>query len=70
MGLQIVWTVVEASNLALKVEFMEKSLRTFSSFKRYSPQNNFESVGDKKKGTTTRDPNPANKHAISSSGVE
>ncbi|PNX59776.1 hypothetical protein L195_g051590 [Trifolium pratense] len=33
MSLQTVWTVAEASNLALKAELMEKSPRNFSSFR-------------------------------------
>ncbi|CAJ2652834.1 unnamed protein product [Trifolium pratense] len=58
MGLQTVWTVAEASNLALKAELLEKSPRNFSNFRRYSPENN---VDDKEKSATTKDSNPVNK---------
>jgi hypothetical protein len=67
MGLLTVWTIAEASNLALKAELMEKSPRNFSSFSRYSPQNNSETTTDKVKNAATRDPNPGNK-TIGSSG--
>lgn len=49
MGLQTVWIVAESSSLALKAELIEKSPQNFSSFRRYSPQRNFDSVGDKGK---------------------
>ncbi|XP_058769117.1 uncharacterized protein LOC131642988 [Vicia villosa] len=70
MGLQTVWTVAEASSLALKAELMEKSPRNFSSIRRYSPQSNFDSAGDKEKNATSRGSNPGNKGASSSSGVQ
>ncbi|XP_057451853.1 uncharacterized protein LOC130743636 [Lotus japonicus] len=70
MGLQTVWTVAEASSLALKAELIEKSPRNFPSFRRYSPQNNIESACDKEKSPTTKDPNSGNKGANSSSGVQ
>jgi hypothetical protein len=70
MGLLTVWTVAEASNLALKAELMEKSPRNFSSFRRYSPQNDSESTIDKAKSATTKDPNPGNKTIGSSSSVQ
>ncbi|CAN0846010.1 hypothetical protein LINGRAHAP2_LOCUS4250 [Linum grandiflorum] len=35
MGLQTVWTVTEASTLALKPELIEKSPKNFSSFRRF-----------------------------------
>ncbi|CAJ2657130.1 unnamed protein product [Trifolium pratense] len=59
MGLQTVWTVAEASNQALKAELMEKSPRNFSSFRKYSPQNNTESSGDKEKSAAAKDSTPA-----------
>ncbi|CAA7051700.1 unnamed protein product [Microthlaspi erraticum] len=49
IGLQTVWTVQEASSLALKAELMEKSTRSFSSFKRFTPQNNYEAANEKEK---------------------
>jgi hypothetical protein len=58
MGLQTVWTVAEASNLALKAELLETSPRSFSNFRRYSPQNN---VDDKEKSARTKDSNPVSK---------
>src|SRR4051812_27832616 len=70
MGLQTVWTVAEASSLALKAELMEKSPRNFSSIERYSPQSNWESTGDKEKNATPRDSNLENKGASSSSSVQ
>jgi len=69
MGLQTVWTVAEASNLALKAELMEKSPRNFSSFRKYSPQNNTESSGDKEKSAAVRDSTPGNKATGSSSSA-
>lgn len=42
----------------------------FSSFRRYSLENNFESASDKKKSVTTKDPNPRNKGTTNSSGVQ
>lgn len=59
MGLQTVWTMAEASKLALKAELMEKFPQNFSYF-RYSPRNNFESVGEKEKSLATRDSNLKN----------
>ncbi|CAA7016809.1 unnamed protein product [Microthlaspi erraticum] len=48
-----VWTVQEASSLALKAELMEKSTRSFSSFKRFTPQNNYEAANEKEKNVRT-----------------
>lgn len=67
MGLQTVWTVQEASSLALKAELMEKSSRNFSSFKRYPHQNNFDSTGDKEKSTGAKEASHNNQEAGSSS---
>ncbi|PNX57791.1 hypothetical protein L195_g058869, partial [Trifolium pratense] len=58
-----------ASNLALKAELMEKSPRNFSSFRKYSPQNNTESSGDKEKSAAARDSTPGNKATGSSSST-
>ncbi|KAG7586297.1 Integrase catalytic core [Arabidopsis thaliana x Arabidopsis arenosa] len=66
MGLQTVWTVQEASSLALKAELMEKSPRNFTPFRRYSPQNNSELTGDKEKSVVSKDANLGNKGAGSS----
>ncbi|KAL1194916.1 hypothetical protein V5N11_020040 [Cardamine amara subsp. amara] len=66
MGLQTVWTVQEASSLALKAELIEKSPRNFTSFRRYSPQSNSELIGDKEKNAVTKDANLGNKGAGSS----
>lgn len=66
MGLQKVWTVAEASNLAQKAELLEKSPRNFSSFRnRFSPPRNFDTAGagDKEKS-------PAAKDSGNSSGVQ
>ncbi|XP_058774997.1 uncharacterized protein LOC131649250 [Vicia villosa] len=70
MGLQTVWTIAEASSLALKAELMEKSPRNFSSIERYSPQSNCESTGNMEKNVTSRDSNLGNKGASSSSNVQ
>ena len=67
LGLQTVWTVQEASSLALKAELMEKSSRNFSSFKRYQPQNNLDSTGDKEKSTGSKEASHNNQEAGSSS---
>lgn len=66
IGLQIVWTVQEASSLALKAELMEKSPRTFTSFRRYPSQNNSELSGDKEKSAMAKDTSLGNKGAGSS----
>ncbi|XP_020887735.1 uncharacterized protein LOC110230088 [Arabidopsis lyrata subsp. lyrata] len=63
MGLQTVWTVQEASSLALKAELIEKSSRGFSSFRRSAPQNNFDSTDDKEKNAIIKDSNFGNKGA-------
>ncbi|GAU31033.1 hypothetical protein TSUD_214690 [Trifolium subterraneum] len=62
-----VWTVAEASNLALKAELLEKSPRSFSNFRRYSPQNN---IDDKEKSATTKDSNPVSKADSSGSAPQ
>ncbi|XP_020880760.1 uncharacterized protein LOC110228290, partial [Arabidopsis lyrata subsp. lyrata] len=66
MGLQTVWTVQEASSLALKAELMEKSPRNFTPFRRYSSQNNSELTRDKEKSVVSKDANLGNKGAGSS----
>lgn len=48
---------------------MKKSPRNFSHFS-YSPQNNFESLGDKEKSVATRDSNLKNKGISIPSGVQ
>lgn len=65
MGLQIVWIIVEPSNLALKTELIEKSPKNFSYLRRYSPHNNIESLGDKEKSAATKDSNLVNKASSS-----
>ncbi|CAA7053942.1 unnamed protein product [Microthlaspi erraticum] len=65
-----VWTVQEASSLALKAELMEKSTRSFSSFKRFTPQNNYEAANEKEKNVVSKDPNPGNKGASSSTTTQ
>ncbi|CAA7040801.1 unnamed protein product [Microthlaspi erraticum] len=70
IGLQTVWTVQEASSLALKAELMEKSTRSFSSFKRFTPQNNYEAANEKEKNVVSKDPNPVNKGASSSTTTQ
>lgn len=66
MGLQTVWTVVEASSLALKAERIEKSSQNFYSFRRYSPQSNFDFVREKEKRAVTNDSSLAYKGGSSS----
>ncbi|KMT17812.1 hypothetical protein BVRB_2g033510 [Beta vulgaris subsp. vulgaris] len=66
MSLQTVWTVAEASNLALKAEQIEKSPRNFSSFKRYSAQSSFELNSEKEKGAINKESGSAPKVAPSS----
>ncbi|KAI5441127.1 hypothetical protein KIW84_010548 [Lathyrus oleraceus] len=68
MGLQIVWTVIEASSLALKEELMEKCPQNLSYLIRNPPQNKFESVGDKKKCEIIGDSNSGKKGANNSYG--
>lgn len=67
MGLQTVWIVVEASNLALKVELIEKSPIDFSNFERYSLQNN---TDDKENSAATKDSNHVSKASSSSSAPQ
>ncbi|KAJ9555907.1 hypothetical protein OSB04_010521 [Centaurea solstitialis] len=60
IGLQTVWSVSEASSLALKAELMEKSARTSNSYRR--PNENSNAVTDKEKGgVNPRDTNPTHK---------
>ncbi|KAL1200872.1 hypothetical protein V5N11_034605 [Cardamine amara subsp. amara] len=68
IGLQTVWTVQEASSLALKAELMEKSSRGFTNFRRPLVQNNVETAGEKDKGVINRDSNSNNKGTSSSTG--
>ncbi|CAN0880048.1 hypothetical protein LINGRAHAP2_LOCUS13433 [Linum grandiflorum] len=65
MRLQTVWTVTEASTLALKVELMEKSPKNFSSIKRFPPQEYSDVAIDKDKDVG---PNELN-NTESTSGV-
>ncbi|CAN0846753.1 hypothetical protein LINGRAHAP2_LOCUS4606 [Linum grandiflorum] len=57
MRLQTVWTVSEASTLALKVELMEKSPKNFSSIKRFPPQEYSDVAIDKDKDVGPNEPN-------------
>lgn len=66
MGLQTVWTVAEASSLDFKAELMEKSPQNFSSFRRYSPQGNFDSTGDNEKSAAPKESNSENNGGSSS----
>lgn len=70
MGLQTVWTVQEASSLALKAELMEKSSRGFSTFRRNTAQTNFEPTSEKEKSVANKDSNPGNKGASSSNSTQ
>ncbi|CAN0863144.1 hypothetical protein LINGRAHAP2_LOCUS8633 [Linum grandiflorum] len=65
MRLQTVWTVTEASTLALKVELMEKSPKNFSSIKRFPPQEYSDVAIDKDKDVGPNEPN----NTESTSGV-
>ncbi|CAN0897535.1 hypothetical protein LINGRAHAP2_LOCUS19191 [Linum grandiflorum] len=65
MRLQTVWTVTEASTLALKVELMEKSPKNFSSIKRFPPQEYSDVAIDKEKDVGPNEPN----NTESTSGV-
>ncbi|CAA7062219.1 unnamed protein product [Microthlaspi erraticum] len=49
---------------------MEKSTRSFSSFKRFTPQNNYEAANEKEKNVVSKDPNPGNKGASSSTTTQ
>ncbi|CAN0903013.1 hypothetical protein LINGRAHAP2_LOCUS22325 [Linum grandiflorum] len=53
--LQTVWTITEASTLAMKAELMEKSPKNFSSFQR--SQENSDVAIDKEKGVGPKEPN-------------
>lgn len=70
MGLQTVWTVQEASSLAMKAELMEKSSRGFSTFRRNTAQTSFEPTSEKEKSVANKDSNPGNKGASSSNAVQ
>ncbi|CAN0852338.1 hypothetical protein LINGRAHAP2_LOCUS5290 [Linum grandiflorum] len=65
MRLQTVWTVTEASTLALKVELREKSPKNFSSIKRFPPQEYSDVAIDKDKDVGPNEPN----NTESTSGV-
>ncbi|CAN0886041.1 hypothetical protein LINGRAHAP2_LOCUS15259 [Linum grandiflorum] len=65
MRLQTMWTVTEASTLALKVELMEKSPKNFSSIKRFPPQEYSDVAIDKEKDVGPNEPN----NTESTSGV-
>ena len=70
MGLQTVWTMQEASSLALKAELMEKSSRGFSTFRRNTAQTSFEPTSEKEKSVANKDSNPGNKGASSSNSTQ
>jgi len=70
MSLQTIWTVAEASNLALKEGLIEKSPQNFSSIRRYSPENNLESTSDKENSAENRDFNPSNNGASNSNSKQ
>ncbi|CAN0838816.1 hypothetical protein LINGRAHAP2_LOCUS2351 [Linum grandiflorum] len=57
MRLQTVWTITDASTLALKVELMEKSPKNFSSIKRFPPQEYYDVAIDKEKDVGPKEPN-------------
>ncbi|CAN0838647.1 hypothetical protein LINGRAHAP2_LOCUS2269 [Linum grandiflorum] len=57
MRLQTVWTVTDASTLALKVELMEKSPKNFSSIKRFPLQEYYGVAIDKEKDVGPKEPN-------------
>ncbi|CAN0917172.1 hypothetical protein LINGRAHAP2_LOCUS30123 [Linum grandiflorum] len=57
MRLQTVWTITDASTLALKVELMEKSPKNFSSIKRFPPQEYYDVTIDKEKDVGPKEPN-------------
>ncbi|KAJ9546565.1 hypothetical protein OSB04_019108 [Centaurea solstitialis] len=63
IGLQTMWTVAEASSLALKAELIEKSTRSSNSHRRSQETNESTIVAlDKGKDpATSRDPNPTHK---------
>ncbi|CAN0837960.1 hypothetical protein LINGRAHAP2_LOCUS1944, partial [Linum grandiflorum] len=65
MRLQTVWTITDASTLALKVELMEKSPKNFSSIKRFPPQEYSDVAIDKEKDVGPNEPN----NTESTSGV-
>ncbi|CAN0920640.1 hypothetical protein LINGRAHAP2_LOCUS32151 [Linum grandiflorum] len=65
MRLQTVWTVTDASTLAMKVELMEKSSKNFSSIKRFPPQEYSDVAIDKEKDVGPNEPN----NTESTSGV-
>ncbi|CAN0906889.1 hypothetical protein LINGRAHAP2_LOCUS24501 [Linum grandiflorum] len=65
MRLQTLWTVTEASTLALKLELMEKSPKNFSSIKMFPPQEYSDVAIDKEKDVG---PNET-KNTESTSGV-
>ncbi|CAN0836930.1 hypothetical protein LINGRAHAP2_LOCUS1645 [Linum grandiflorum] len=57
MRLQTVWTVSDASTLALKVKLMENSPKNFSSIKRFPPQEYYDVTIDKEKDAGPKEPN-------------
>ncbi|KAK1356685.1 hypothetical protein POM88_049941 [Heracleum sosnowskyi] len=63
--LQTVWTVEEASNLALKAELMEKTPRVFSGNRRFVP--NFNAANNKDKDVVNKASSVENKGSGSSS---
>ncbi|CAN0852748.1 hypothetical protein LINGRAHAP2_LOCUS5410 [Linum grandiflorum] len=65
MRLQTVWTVTDASTLALKVELMEKSPKNFSFIKRFPPQEYSDVAIDRDKDVGPNEPN----NTESTSGV-
>ncbi|CAL1390463.1 unnamed protein product [Linum trigynum] len=61
IGLQTVWTVTEASTLALKAELMEKSPRNFAPFRRFPSPGQSEALMEKDKGSNPKEIHPAAK---------
>lgn len=69
MGLQTVWTVAEASNLAMKAELMEKSPRNFQTYQRTPQQDVVEAGGSKGKEVMKEPVQTATTRASGPSGV-
>ncbi|CAN1170364.1 hypothetical protein LINPERHAP2_LOCUS28958 [Linum perenne] len=54
MGLQTVWTITEASSLALKAEQIEKSPRGFATFCEYPPPRSTDIEEEKEQNMATK----------------